>query len=185
MAASAGEVVGLVVVELATNMSDTRPSWDQYFLDIARQVATRSTCLRVPDGIGAVIVRDRQILATGYCGSIKGQPHCVDVGCLIDEKVGGCIRTVHAEINAILQASVRGISIKDACIYTTMSPCLNCFKAIANAGVTRVVYAVEYRIIEPQFSWARSCGISWEHIGTEKYVPKPVQSVVESSDDTI
>lgn len=64
-------------------------------------------------------------------------------------------------------------------------PCLNCFKAIANAGVTRVVYAVEYRVIEPQSSWARSYGISWEHIGTEKYVPKPIQPVVEPDDNTI
>ena len=89
-----------------------RESWNDYFLGIARATAKRSTCLRVPDGVGAVLVRDRQILSTGYAGSIRGQAHCTDegVGCLIDERTGGCIRTVHAEINAILQAANMGLA---------------------------------------------------------------------------
>lgn len=146
-----------------------RVEWDDYFLDIARAVAKRSTCLRVPDGIGAVIVRDKRILSTGYAGSIKGCPHCTDDGCLIDEKTGGCVRTVHAEINAVLQAAQHGVSIASSTIYTTMSPCWDCFKAVANGGLSRVVYSVEYRTVARQREFAARCGILWEHRGTEIY----------------
>jgi Deoxycytidylate deaminase len=150
-----------------------RPGWDQYFLEIARTIAKRSTCLRIPAGVGAVLVRDKQILATGYAGSIKGQPHCSDdgVGCLIDEKTGGCVRTVHSEANAILQAAQHGVSIADATIYSTMSPCFDCFKLIVNGGIKRIVYSVEYRIVERQKEFAKACGVAFEHVGDEKYVP--------------
>jgi len=140
--------------------------WDTYFLDITKSVATRSTCLRVPSGVGAVLVLDRQILSTGYCGSIKGTEHCTEVGCLIDEVTGGCVRTVHAEINALIQAAR---PVKGATCYCSMSPCWDCFKALANAGVTRMVYAVEYRIIERQKMFAAQCGIKFEHLGTGVY----------------
>jgi dCMP deaminase len=140
----------------------TRPSWDEYFIDIANTIARRSTCLRAPDGVGSIIVRDKQILATGYAGSLKGQPHCTEVGCLIDEKTGGCRRTVHAEINSILQAAVHGVSIKGATIYTTLSPCWDCFKAIVNGGIERIVYDQEYRIIDLQRQFSDSCQIKFE-----------------------
>jgi dCMP deaminase len=146
-----------------------RPSWDEYFLDIAKTVARRSTCLRIPQGVGAVLVADRQILATGYAGSFRGQPHCTDIGCLIDEKTGGCVRTVHAEQNSILQAAQHGVCIRGATVYTTMSPCWECFKALVNGGISRIVYSVEYRTVERQKGFAASLNIPFEHVGTERY----------------
>ncbi len=120
---------------------NARTKWDEYFMNIAQVAATRSTCDR--KHVGAVIVRDRQILSTGYNGSIRGLPHCDDVGHLMDN--GHCIRTVHAEANAIVQAAKRGIEIHGATIYTTASPCWDCFKLIAQAGIVRIVYGEFYR----------------------------------------
>jgi dCMP deaminase len=150
-----------------------RLSWTDYFLSIAKQVATRSTCLRIPAGVGALLVKDKQILSTGYAGSIRGTSHCSDdgVGCLIDEKTGGCVRTVHAEINAILQAAQHGVSIKDATLYATMSPCWDCFKAAINGGITKIVYTVEYRTVERQKHFSALLGIPFLHVGEEKYIP--------------
>lgn len=144
-----------------------RPSWDDYFLKIAETAAERGTCPRRK--VGAVIVRDKQILSTGYNGSVRGLPHCTDVGCLIIEEGGGCQRVVHAEINSILQAANHGVCISGATIYTTMSPCWDCFKAIVNGGINRIVYLVEYRTVDLQKKFAASCGVSFEHLGTEKY----------------
>jgi dCMP deaminase len=118
-----------------------RVSWDRYFMNLAVQAATRSTCPR--KAVGAVIVRDRAILATGYNGSIRGLEHCSEVGCLIEND--HCVRTVHAEANAILQAARHGVSIDGADIYVTASPCWVCFKLIANAGLARVLYGEFYR----------------------------------------
>lgn len=118
-----------------------RVSWDQYFMNIAREVATRATCDR--KHVGAVIVRDKAILATGYNGSIRGLPHCDEVGHLMEE--GHCIRTVHAEANAIVHAASHGVSIDTATIYVTASPCWSCFRLIANAGIKRVVFGEFYR----------------------------------------
>ena len=109
-----------------------RSSWDQYFMDIARQVATRATCDR--KHVGALLVRDRTILSTGYNGSIRGLPHCDEVGHMMEN--GHCVATVHAEANAIIQAAKNGVGIDGATIYTTASPCWPCFKLIANAGCT-------------------------------------------------
>jgi dCMP deaminase len=135
-----------------------RPSWDRYFLDIAAVVAKRSTCKRVPMGVGAVLVRDRCILSTGYAGSIRGQPHCVDVGCDTDPVTGSCQRTVHAETNAILQAAKHGVGTQGATLYCTLSPCANCFKMLANAGIKKIVYTEQYRVA-PDFELADACGI--------------------------
>ncbi len=110
-------------------------------MGIASQAATRSTCPR--KHVGAVIVRDRTVLSTGYNGSIRGLPHCEDVGCVMED--GHCITTVHAEANAILQAAKNGVSIDGAEIYTTASPCWNCFKLIANAGIRRISFGEFYR----------------------------------------
>ncbi len=128
-----------------------RKSWDTYFMDIAKQVATRSTCDRL--SVGAVLVRDRQILSTGYNGSVRGANHCDTVGHmlavghrLVD---GGCKRTVHAEANAIVQAAYQGIRIGGAVLYVTHSPCFECAKLIVNAGISYVSYAVAYRDREP------------------------------------
>ena len=126
-------------------MSD-RPTWDQYFLTITRQVAERSTCLRAK--VGAVIVRDKNILATGYNGSPAGLPHCLDVGCLdllVDARRAARSRRtasarIHAEINAIAQAAKNGASIRDADIYITHTPCIHCFKVLINTGIKRIFY---------------------------------------------
>ncbi len=120
---------------------DKRPSWDQYFGQLAKQVATRSTCPRKQ--VGAVIIKDKNILSTGYNGSIRGLPHCTEVGCLIEN--GHCIRTVHAEANAIVQAAKHGVKIEGASIYVTASPCFHCFKLIANAGIKEIYYLEFYR----------------------------------------
>jgi dCMP deaminase len=110
-------------------------------MDIATQVATRSTCDR--KFVGAVIVRDKTILSTGYNGSIRGMPHCTDVGHMMENN--HCVATIHAECNAIIQAAKNGVSIDGATIYVTASPCWNCFKTIANAGIRRIAYGEFYR----------------------------------------
>ncbi len=119
----------------------TRPSWDFYFARLAEHVSTRATCNR--KNVGAVIVRDHNILATGYNGSIKGQEHCTDVDCMMEN--GHCVRTVHAEANAIAQAAKNGVNINNSTIYTTASPCWNCFKLLANAGIKRICYLEFYQ----------------------------------------
>ena len=122
-------------------MSRQRISWKNYFMNIAREVATRSTCSR--KHVGAVIVRDKTILSTGYNGSIKGLPHCDDEGCDIVD--GHCVRTSHAEANAIVQAAKNGVGIDQSKIYVTASPCYDCFKLIANAGIKTIYYEEFYR----------------------------------------
>ena len=128
-----------------------RPSWDQYFMTITRQVAERSTCLRAK--VGAVIVRDKNILATGYNGSPAGLPHCLDAGCLVyrsttpsGEIEENCFRCIHAEINAIAQAAKNGASIRDGDIYITHTPCIHCFKVLINTGIKRIFYENPYKL---------------------------------------
>ncbi len=120
---------------------DRRVSWDEYFMNIARVVATRATCDR--KHVGAVLVRDRTILSTGYNGSIRGLPHCTEAGHMMED--GHCVATVHAEANAIIQAAKNGVAIEGATIYTTASPCWPCFKLIANSGIRRIYYGEFYR----------------------------------------
>jgi dCMP deaminase len=122
-------------------MSESRATWDEYFMRIAKEVATRATCDR--KHVGAVIVRDKSILATGYNGSIKGLPHCDEDGHMMVD--GHCVRTIHAEANAVIQAARNGVRIDQACIYVTASPCWNCFKMIANAGINRIAFGEFYR----------------------------------------
>jgi dCMP deaminase len=113
-----------------------RPSWDEYFLEIAKVVAKRSTCDRA--NVGAVIAKNKVILSTGYNGAPRGLAHCDDVG---HEIVGGhCIRTVHAEANALAQAARNGSPVEGATIYLTISPCYDCFKMMINSGIKEVVY---------------------------------------------
>ena len=131
-------------------ITNHRIGWDEYFLEIAQMVATRSTCNRGSDlkyrsgrkGVGAVIVRDRVLLSTGYNGSPRGMPHCDEVGHELVE--GHCIRTVHAEANAVAQAAKNGVSIDGATMYTTASSCYDCFKLNVNAGIVRLVYGQYY-----------------------------------------
>ncbi len=118
-----------------------RVDWDEYFMRIAVEVSGRSTCDR--KHVGAVIVRDRNILSTGYNGSIAGLDHCDDVGHMMED--GHCIATIHAEANAIIQAAKNGVNINGGSIYTTASPCGNCFKLIVNAGLKKISFGEFYR----------------------------------------
>ena len=126
-----------------------------YFLKIADTVALRSTCDRAK--VGAVIVRDKNILATGYNGSISGTKHCNDVGHLIRDD--HCVRTIHAEMNAVIQSAKNGVSIKDSDIYITAFPCWNCFKVLANAGIKNIYFSEEYRVDDLVVDTARELGI--------------------------
>jgi len=138
---SAHSEAGTVHANVSEQVVAPRVGWDEYFMNIARQVATRSTCSR--KHVGALIVKNRMILATGYNGSLRGLAHCDDVGHLMEN--GHCVRTVHAEANAIVQAARSGISLEGADIYVTASPCFNCFKLIANAGISKIAYGEFYR----------------------------------------
>jgi dCMP deaminase len=145
-------------------MADERVPWDQYFMNIAQVVASRSTCPR--KFVGAVIVRDRTILSTGYNGSIRGMPHCTDEGHMMEN--GHCVATIHAEANAIIQAAKNGVLIDGGMIYITASPCWNCFKQIANAGIRRIVYGEFYRD-ERIFDVAARLSIDLMHL--QSHVP--------------
>lgn len=144
-------------------MSEHRVSWHEYFMNIADQVATRSTCDR--KHIGAVIVRDKTILSTGYNGSLRGAPHCDDSG--HDMENGHCMRTVHAEANAVAQAAKHGIMIDGAELYVTASPCLTCFKLVANAGIS-VIYYKEFYRDERINRYAEEAGIKLLFMGAKK-----------------
>lgn len=137
----------------------TRLSWDEYFMNIAHVVASRSTCDRKQ--VGAVIVRDKTILSTGYNGSIRGLPHCSEVGHMIEND--HCVATLHAEENAIIQAARNGVLIDRAAVYVTASPCWSCFKSIANAGLLRIVYGEFYRDARI-FDFSKRLGIDLLHI---------------------
>lgn len=117
-----------------------RPSKDEYWMQIARDVATRATCKRRK--VGAVLVRNSRVASTGYNGSPEGLPHCLDDGC--DMENGHCVKTVHAEANALIQAGLAGSSTEGTTLYTTASPCRACMGLIINAGIKRVVYADPY-----------------------------------------
>ena len=128
-----------------------RLSWNEYFMSIAKIVAERATCNRAK--IGAVIVKDKNIIATGYNGAPAGLPHCTEVGCLIYvsknpdvEEEENCFRTIHAEINAIAQAAKNGVSIDAADIYITASPCYHCLKTLVNSGIKSIYYLKPYKI---------------------------------------
>ncbi|MEA3336008.1 MAG: cytidine/deoxycytidylate deaminase family protein [Chloroflexota bacterium] len=121
-------------------ISHKRPPWNDYFMGITFQVARRSTCDRAR--VGAIVVKDRRILTTGYNGSPAGLPHCDDIGHLIVD--GHCVRTLHAEQNAIIQGAQHGVTLRGGTLYVTHQPCLTCAKMIINAGLVRVVYAGHY-----------------------------------------
>ena len=140
-----------------------RPDWDSYYMGIAKAVATRGTCSRLQ--VGAVIVRGHAVIATGYNGSLPGWPHCdeVDPPHLLEH--GHCTMAVHAEANAVAQAARRGSCVssgsEEVTIYTTASPCANCFKLIASAGITRVVAGVLYRDARV-LQWAKMSHVQLE-----------------------
>ncbi len=123
----------------------TRKSWNQYFMEITEMVASRSTCDRA--FVGCVIVNDdHRIVSTGYNGSVAGNPHCDDVGHTIRDN--HCIATIHAEMNALLYCAKEGISVKNCNAYVTHFPCLNCTKALIQAGIKKIYYKYEYNVDE-------------------------------------
>lgn len=138
----------------------SRASWDDYFLRLATDAATRATCDRLH--VGTVLVRDKMVVATGYNGSLRGQPHCDDVGHLVIN--GSCQRTVHAEANAIAQAARNGARVDGATAYVTHSPCLGCFKLLANAGIARIVYREAYKLDDVVVTGASAVGIELIHL---------------------
>jgi len=144
-----------------------RPSWDEYFMEIARTVAKRATCDRGKSG--CVIVRDRQILVSGYVGSPKGLPHCDEVGHLFKKVLhddgsitNHCMRTVHAEQNAICQAAKLGISLNGATLYCKMTPCRTCAMLIINCGIRRVVCEKKYHAGAESEEMFRVAGVELE-----------------------
>ena len=127
----------------------SRPSWDEYFVSITRQVATRATCLRRK--VGAIIVKEKRILTTGYNGAPKGVKNCMEIGTCLREERGvpsgerqEICRGLHAEQNAILQAALHGVPIKGSDLYSTNQPCVTCAKMIINVGIKNVFYLDEY-----------------------------------------
>ena len=140
-----------------------RPSWDKYFMDIAHVAATRSNCSRRQ--VAAVLVRDKQIISTGYNGTPRGIKNCADGGCPrcnsnvpSGEQLGQCLCS-HAEENAIVQAACYGIAVKGATLYTTFSPCLQCAKMIINAGISEVIYYQHYTIDDVSLALLREAGV--------------------------
>ena len=117
-----------------------RPSWDNYFLKMAMLVSERATCPRMH--VGCVLVKDKQILSTGYNGSIPGDDHCDDAGCIVVDN--HCVRTIHAEMNALLQCASHGVNTKGATAYITNMPCTNCSKSIIAAGIKEIVIFSNY-----------------------------------------
>ncbi|HOF15649.1 MAG TPA: cytidine/deoxycytidylate deaminase family protein [Bacteroidales bacterium] len=149
-----------------------RPSWDEYFMEITKTVSQRATCDRGRSG--CVIVKDRQILVTGYVGSPVGMPHCDEVGHQLKQMVHEdgtvtthCTRTVHAEQNAICQAAKLGISLKDATLYCRMTPCRTCAMMIINCGIKRVVCEKKYHAGKESEEMFRTCNVALEFVSED------------------
>lgn len=149
-----------------------RPSWDEYFIEVANTIAKRATCDRGRSG--CVIARNKQILVTGYVGSPTGLPHCDDVGHMFKKVIhedgritNHCVRTVHAEQNAICQAAKMGISLNGATLYCRMTPCRTCAMLIINCGIIRVVCERKYHAGSESEAMFKEAGISIEFIHDE------------------
>ena len=155
---------------MAKKTKDPRPNWDEYFMNIANVVATRSNCSR--RHVAAVIVRNRHILSTGYNGTPHGVINCFDGGCkrcahTTASKSGTHLEEclcVHAEQNAICQAALHGHAIDGATIYVTISPCLTCAKLIINSGIKEVVYAGEYAFLDTVKDIFKQAGVKHRRI---------------------
>lgn len=137
-----------------------RPEWDSYFLKIAFAVSERSTCDRA--FVGCVLVLEKRILTTGFNGSPAGLAHCDEVGHLLVE--GHCVRTIHAETNAIIQAALHGVSTKGCTCYVTHFPCINCTKVLINSGIVRLVYSEDYRMDEFALDFLNTANIEICHL---------------------
>lgn len=132
-----------------------RPSWDQFFMRKAILTAERATCPRL--SVGAVIVQGKHEIASGYNGSASGETHCIDEGCLMRD--GHCIRTIHAEQNALLQCAKLGVSAEGATLYVTHFPCLHCVKSLVTVGVAEIAYLYDYRIDDYALHLIKQAGV--------------------------
>ncbi len=156
-----------------------RPSWDEYFMRIAQLAATRSTCLRRQ--VGAVIVKNKKVLATGYNGSPAGLRHCLDIGCLREEmgipsgQRHELCRAIHAEQNAIIQAATSGVSIEGGILYSTTFPCILCAKMLINSGI-KEVYIGEGYPDELSKSMIEEAGVIVHHLDLSN-IPDPVKDI--------
>jgi len=137
-----------------------RPDWDSYFMKIAFAISERSTCDRA--FVGCVLVRDKRILTAGFNGSPSGLEHCDEDGHLMVN--GHCVRTIHAETNAIIQAALHGVSTKGATCYITHFPCINCTKVLINAGIGRIVYRDAYRIDENAMNFLKTASVELKQL---------------------
>lgn len=144
----------------------SRISWDQYFMAQSHLLALRSTCERLM--VGATIVRDKRIIAGGYNGSISGSEHCIDEGCYVVDN--HCIRTIHAEINALLQCAKFGVPTADAELYVTHFPCLNCAKAIIQSGIKKIYYAKDYKNHPYALELFQQAGVTVENVELEEMI---------------
>ena len=151
---------------------EVRPSWDEYYIDMLNAVSKRATCDRGKNS--AIIVKNKRILTTGYVGSPSGLPHCDDVGHLFKKHINDageesnhCVRTTHAEANAIATAARFGISVEGATIYTKMSPCLDCAKLLINSGVKRIVCKKLYHAGKTALNFLNDAGIEVSVVNNE------------------
>ncbi len=154
------------------NTKHIRPTWDEYFMDLAHSVSKRATCDRGRSG--CVIVRDKQILVTGYVGSPRGLAHCDDVGHFFKKVIHEdgsitqhCVRTVHAEQNAITQAARRGIALDKSTLYCRMTPCRTCAMLIINCGIERVVCEMKYHAGTESEEMFKEAGVKLDYFSEE------------------
>ena len=160
---------------------EQRETWHEYFMKVAEVVASRATCDR--KHVGAVIVQNNTIVATGFNGSPRGMPHCSEIGHEMKDLGGrqSCIRTTHAELNAIIQAARTGVRIEGSTLFTTASPCYDCMKAIINAGIICVVckeyYASRYGMSDDMGEFAKRAGVTFIFLGGADLIPgtKPAE----------
>ncbi|MCA1031822.1 ComE operon protein 2 [Bacillus timonensis] len=143
-----------------------RISWDQYFMAQSHLLALRSTCTRL--AVGATIVRDKRIIAGGYNGSIAGGTHCIDDGCYVIDN--HCVRTIHAEMNALLQCAKFGVPTEGAEIYVTHFPCLQCCKSIIQSGIKAVYYAKSYKNHPYAIELFEKAGVVVEHVELDEMI---------------
>ncbi|TFE01090.1 ComE operon protein 2 [Jeotgalibacillus salarius] len=149
-----------------------RISWNQYFMAQSHLLALRSTCTRLT--VGATIVREQRIIAGGYNGSIKGGTHCIDEGCYVIDH--HCVRTIHAEMNAILQCAKFGAATEGASMYVTHFPCLQCTKAIIQAGIVKIYYANDYKNHPYAIELLEQSGVETEHVPFDPKALEPLLS---------
>lgn len=160
-------------------MAHERIPWKQYFMLQALVISQRSTCNRAL--VGSVLVKDQRIIGTGYNGSISGQPHCDDVGHqLVD---GHCVRTIHSEMNTLIQCAKNGVSTSDTEIFVTHFPCYNCTKCLLQAGVKKINYYYDYRDNPLAIDLLQKCGVSYEQIKIDrKYITGLVDELEQKQD---